>query len=185
MKCYGPIELAASFRTVRSNTLRIAEDIAEEHYAFSATPETRTVAQTLVHIAVSPRIHEQVHCVERRVTLEGFDFLSILAAVRAEEQATRSKTQIIALLRENGQRFAGWLESVTDDYLAERVAMRPGTAPPDKSRFEMLLAVKEHEMHHRGQLMVLERMIGVTPHLTLEFNARVARMAAAGANVRT
>lgn len=26
-----------------------------------------------------------------------------------------------------------------------------------KSRFEMLLGTKEHEMHHRGQLMVIER----------------------------
>ena len=30
----------------------------------------------------------------------------------------------------------------------------------------MILGVKEHEMHHRGQLMVMERMVGVVPHLT-------------------
>jgi len=35
-----------------------------------------------------------------------------------------------------------------------------------KSRFEVLLGTKEHEMHHRGQLMVMERMLGVVPHLT-------------------
>jgi len=30
----------------------------------------------------------------------------------------------------------------------------------------MLLSVKEHEVHHRGQLMLTERMLGIVPHLT-------------------
>ena len=38
--------------------------------------------------------------------------------------------------------------------------------PSQKTRFEMLLGVKEHEMHHRGQLMLIERMLGIVPHLT-------------------
>jgi uncharacterized damage-inducible protein DinB len=33
------------------------------------------------------------------------------------------------------------------------------------SRFDMILSVKEHEMHHRGQLMLIERVLGITPHL--------------------
>jgi len=30
----------------------------------------------------------------------------------------------------------------------------------------MLLGVKEHEMHHRGQLMLIQRLLGRVPHLT-------------------
>jgi uncharacterized damage-inducible protein DinB len=30
----------------------------------------------------------------------------------------------------------------------------------------MLLGTKEHEMHHRAQLTVIERLLGVVPHLT-------------------
>jgi len=37
---------------------------------------------------------------------------------------------------------------------------------PSQSRFEMLQSMKEHEMHHRAQLMVVERLLGVVPHLT-------------------
>ena len=44
--------------------------------------------------------------------------------------------------------------------------MPPGATPASKSRFEMLLSVKEHEMHHRGQLMVAQRVLGIVPHLT-------------------
>ena len=49
---------------------------------------------------------------------------------------------------------------------------------PPKSRFEMILSVKEHEMHHRGQLMLIERLIGVVPHLTRQMQERMAAMAA-------
>jgi uncharacterized damage-inducible protein DinB len=28
------------------------------------------------------------------------------------------------------------------------------------------MSVKEHEMHHRGQLMLIERILGIIPHLT-------------------
>ena len=51
--------------------------------------------------------------------------------------------------------------------------------PATKTRFEMLLGPKEHEMHHRGQLMTIQRMIGQVPHLTRQFQERMAAQAAA------
>ena len=67
-------------------------------------------------------------------------------------------------------------EGLTDAFLGESVKMMPGGQPPTKSRFELLLGVKEHEMHHRGQLMLVERMIGIVPHLTRDFQERMSRM---------
>ena len=54
--------------------------------------------------------------------------------------------------------------------------MPHGGTPPDKSRFEMILSVKEHEMHHRGQLMLIQRMLGIVPHLTRNMQDRLAQM---------
>jgi uncharacterized damage-inducible protein DinB len=179
MTYYGPKEMAASSRTVRKNTIAIANDIGEEHYGFSASPETRTVAQTLTHIALTPRLALQVHGVEKRTTMEGFDFPAFFGKLVAEEQTPRTKEQIIALLTEEGESFAKWLETLSDDVLGERVSFPGGMTPPDKSRFEMILGVKEHEMHHRSQLMVLERMIGIVPHMTREMQARIAAIMAA------
>ena len=179
MNYYGAADLAASFRTVRKNTLIIAEEIAEQHYGFRATPETRTIAQTLVHIAMVTKLPEQFHAVERRTTFEGFDFPSFFRGLMAEEQASRSKAQILDLLRESGDRFARWLDGLSDDFLGERVSMAAGMTPASRTRFEMLLGVKEHEMHHRAQLMLLERLVGMVPHLTREMQARMAAMQAA------
>jgi uncharacterized damage-inducible protein DinB len=176
MNYYGAKDLAESFRTVRKNTMMVAEDIGEQHYGFRATPETRSVGQTLVHIALSPKFTEQIHAVERRTTLVGFDFPALMGKMVADEQAPRNKAQIVALLKENGDRFANWLDTLTDEFLGEAVAMPPGMTPASKTRFEMILSAKEHEMHHRGQLMLMERMVGVVPHLTREMQARMAAM---------
>jgi uncharacterized damage-inducible protein DinB len=174
MTYYGAKELAEAFRTVRKNTVVIAEEIPEQHYSFRAAPETRTVAQTLVHIAAAQKLPEQIHAIERRRTLEGFDFPSLMKRILAEEQTARDKSQIIALLREEGERWAKWLESQSEEFLAERVQMPAVVGQGSKSRFEMLLGTKEHEMHHRAQLMLIERVLGMVPHLTRQMQERMA-----------
>lgn len=181
MTYYGAKDLASSFRTVRKNTIQIAEDIGEQHYGFRAAPDARTVAQTLVHVACMTRVPMQIHAVEKRTSMEGVDFMGMFGKLMAEEQTPRSKAEIIALLKDEGDKFAGWLEGVSDDFLADRVKMMPGMEPESKSRFEILLGAKEHEMHHRGQLMMMERMVGVVPHLTRQMQERIAAMSAAKA----
>ena len=174
MNYYGAKDLADGLRTVRKNTLIIAEEIPEVSYGFRAAPETRTVAQILTHIAVAPRMPEQIHAIERRTSLERFDFPGLMRSIVAEELTPRSKAQIIALLRGEGERWAKWLENQSDDFLAERVKLPAGITPGSKTRFEMLLSTKEHEMHHRSQLMLIERMLGIVPHLTRQMQERMA-----------
>jgi len=175
---YGSKELADSFRTVRKNTIVIAEEIPEQHYGFRASPETRTVAQMLVHIGVMPRLPEQIHFVERRTSFDGFDFFGYMGKLIAEEQVVRSKAEIVGRLRADGDKFARMLEGCSEDFLSQRVTYPQGMMPPSKSRFEMLLSAKEHEMHHRGQLMLMERLLGIVPHLTREMQARIATVQA-------
>lgn len=175
---YGAKDLAASFRTVRKNTMIVAQDIPEEKYSFRTSPDTRSVGELLSHIAVSHGFQHQVHAQERRTNMVGFDFPALMQKLSAEEKAPRTKEQTLELLRTSGEKWAGWLEGLTDDFLAERVTMPPGGTPPSRSRFDMILSVKEHEMHHRGQLMLIERMIGIVPHLTRDMHARIAAAAA-------
>jgi uncharacterized damage-inducible protein DinB len=181
MTYYGAKELAESFRTVRKNTLIIAEDIPEAKYGYRAAPELRSVTELLVHISSATGLQERIHGTERLTTLEGFDFPAFMTQAMAREKEPRSKAAVIELLRKDGDRFARWLDGLSEDFLAERVAFPAGMTPPSKNRFEMILGVKEHEMHHRGQLMLIERMLGVVPHLTREMQARIAAMTQAKA----
>lgn len=181
MNHYGGKELAASFRTVRKNTIQIAEDVPEDKYAFRATPDTRSVAETLVHIAVSGGFQEEVHIKRKLNSLAGFEFLPLMQQAAAEEKAPRTKQQIIELLRTGGEKWGSWLEGLDDNFLAETVAMPPNGPAPSRTRFDMLLSMKEHEMHHRAQLMLIERMIGIVPHLTKARQAFMANATAASA----
>ena len=66
MNYYGGKELAASFRTVRKNTITIAQDIPEEKYSFRPVRETRSVVELLAHIALSYSFQYKIHAEEHR-----------------------------------------------------------------------------------------------------------------------
>ena len=178
MTYYGGKELAAAFRTVRNNTIQIAEDIPESQYGFKPSPDTSSVAQTLAHIAVSTGFQSHVH--QNKITdMKTVKFMELMPVFKAAESKPRTKAELIAFLKSEGDSFASYLESLPEAFLAEQVVMPPGAEPAAKSRFEMLLSAKEHEMHHRGQLMTMQRMNGIVPHVTRAAQERMARMMAA------
>jgi uncharacterized damage-inducible protein DinB len=172
MLCYGAKDLARAYRTVRSNTVKAAEEIPESKLDFAPAPGTRTIRQLLTHIALSDSF-SSIHK-EKRTSFEGFNFPELLGKLTAEEQKPRSKAEVIAMLKERGEATASWIETLSDDFLAEPFNQPPGQAPATKTRFEMIMSMKEHEMHHRAQLMLVQRMIGQVPHLTRAMQERFA-----------
>lgn len=177
MTYYGSKELAASFRTVRDNTIKIAEEIPENKYDFRPAPDTRTVRDTLAHLAVSTGFQSHVHA-NRITDMSTLNFQELFQKFSAEESKPRTKAEVIAYLKDEGDAFASFVAGLSEQVLAEQVSMRPGMLPATKSRFEMLLSAKEHEMHHRGQLMTYQRLIGQVPHLTRQMQERMAAMMA-------
>jgi uncharacterized damage-inducible protein DinB len=175
MTYYGARELAESFRTVRKNTIQIAEDIPEDKYGFAAAKDLRTVEKLLTHIALSTEFPYRIHAVEKRTTMEGFDFPALMQELTASEAKSRTKAEVIELLKTQGEKWAGFVEGVSEDFLAESVSMPPGGSPPSRIRFEMMMSAKEHEMHHRGQLMLIERLLEIVPHLTRQMQERMAQ----------
>ena len=165
MALYGAADLARSFRVVRTNTIHVAEEIPEEHYTYRATPAVRSVGEMLAHVAMMTVSSQESHA--QRLSFMSFEhFAEGRQRMDAQARELTTKAKIIAALKENGERFATFLESLTDEVLAEQVGFPPPVSPPSKTRFEMLLSVKEHEMHHRAQLMLIQRLLGQVPHLT-------------------
>ena len=172
MTYYGARELAESFRTVRKNTIQVAEDIPEDKYTFRAAPDTMSVGEMLAHLACSTHWAQQCLFIEQKATVSMDDFGRWMGEIGTQQQALTTKAAIVDALKTNGEAFAQRLESASETDLGTPVVAPNAT----KSRFEMLLGVKEHEMHHRAQLFLIERMIGIVPHLT---RARQQRQAAA------
>lgn len=174
MTYYGARQLAHSFRTVRSNTIQIAEDIPADQYGFRPVPGVRSVAELLAHIAIAPRFNLAVH--GERITHVDFEYFGRSVARSAgAEQVLLTKEQVVAALREGGEEYAAFLDGLSEDVLAEQVTFPPPVKPASKSRFEMVLSSKEHEMHHRGQLMLMQRQLGIVPHVTRQREAFAAQ----------
>src|ERR1700741_1892931 len=112
MSSYGGKELASAFRTVRKNTIQVAEDIPESQYAHVAAPGCKSVAGMLAHIAASTQIWEEIHKKQRMTTLVGLDYFGIRGRMDADEAKPRSKAEIIEWLRTSGEEFAAWLETL-------------------------------------------------------------------------
>src|SRR5262249_57820835 len=109
MNLYGLKQLVESARTVRQNTILIAEDISESDYDYRPTPESRSVAETLVHIAVSPRAARILH---EEASLEDFDFGRLIRKSEIEEKRPRSKNEIVELLRAEGEAWRRCLDTL-------------------------------------------------------------------------
>src|SRR6516162_6049673 len=125
MTYYSSKDLADSFRTGRKNTTQIAEDIPESQYSFRASPDSRTVAETLAHIAQAPAFQHHVHS-NKVDDLTKLDFQELFQRFFAEEGKPRTKTEIVALLKTRGDEFALYIEQLPESVLAEQVAMPPG-----------------------------------------------------------
>ena len=177
MNYYGAQNMAASWRTVRNNTIQIAEEIPADKYEFRATADTMSVAEILAHMATNTLWGVKVNIAEKKnaVTMQEFGEFAGIAGAAAK--ALDNKEAIVASLKSNGEELARGLESLSDESLGQDVTLPGGS----KTRFEMLIGLKEHEMHHRGQLMIMQRLLGIVPHLTRARQERMAAMRAGAA----
>src|SRR6267143_743121 len=74
MNLYEPKHLADSMRVVRKNTIAIAEDIPEAQYDYRPTQDSRSVRETLLHMASMTLFDLRIHEEDKRTSMEGFDF---------------------------------------------------------------------------------------------------------------
>ena len=174
MTCYSGTDFGRAFRTVRMNTIQVAMDIPAEQWGFRATPESMSVHEILAHLAAATTWPLKLHGQDKKTFVTFEDFGAYIGASKAFEQACNTREAVLQALETEGEAFASFLDSLSEADLAERVGFPAPIDPPSKTRFEMLMGAKEHEMHHRAQLMVCQRLVGVVPHLT---RARQARMA--------
>ena len=54
--------------------------------------------------------------------MAGFDFPAMMAELGAKEAEPRTKSQVIAMLEDEGEIWATFLDGVSDEFLAETVS---------------------------------------------------------------
>lgn len=138
--------ITQDYRTVRDYVLRSAEKMPADKYAFRPTPEVRTFAQQIAHIAddqynlCAPARNEQRH-----------------AAYRAIETSLSGKTELIAALKSAFAYCDAAYDALTDPSAA---TLAPGT---DRTPFGMLNWNLWHTWEHYGNIVVYLRLNHLVP----------------------
>src|SRR5260221_11374142 len=112
MNPYTPKQLADSMRVDRKNTIVIAEDIPEAQYAYRPAPDSRSVRETLLHMASMTLFEFHIHEEQKLTSMEGFDLQPFFAGLPTNEKGSLPKAKIGAGLRDEGGRLRYLLEKV-------------------------------------------------------------------------
>ena len=166
--------IIALWKDVRSGLIQEVEKIPADQFSFRATPETRSIAELLQHIIESQKILVAETCRdEANVRRQSFADHSKEHAAGVREVADKQGlTDLLrsamddaeSCIRAHGDR---WEEPMTG------VDGRPTT----KGAF--LTFAFSHEMYHRGQLTVFERLLNIEPVLTGKLKKLFAQAGAA------
>ena len=154
-------EFLSQWRDARDGLIKEVERIPEDNLDFRAAAETRSVLELLYHVIESERMLVDETCRDdsdlRRLFTRPPD---------AEVRGAATKDAVVALLRSS---FAASQEKVLrfGDEKIEQVMV--GLRGAQVTKAAMLQFTLAHEMYHRGQLTVYQRLLGIEPALTEQF----------------
>ena len=150
-----------SWKDVRNGLIEEVEKIPDDQMEFRATPDTRSVAELLQHIVETQKILVGETCREEsNLTRQSF-------VAHAQEYApgvrdVADKQGLIELLRSSIEAAEGTVMAHADMW---DLPMNGLTGQPTTKGAILAFAIS-HEMYHRGQLTVYERLLSIEPALT-------------------
>ena len=161
--------LVKSWSEVRTGLINEASQIPEDQFGFRATPETRSVAELLQHIVQVQKLLVGEACRED-TNLMRQSFPDHIQEYAPEVAAVTDKNGLLELLRSSMETSEASIRGCGDG-LEQTMQRFDGK---EVSKLDFLNFAVAHEMYHRGQLTVYERLLGVEPALTQYFKKIVA-----------
>ncbi len=163
--------LIETWSEVRAGLVKEAAQIPENQFSYRPAPESRTVAEILQHIVEAQKmIVGETSRPDPNLMRQSFaDHIKEYAP---EVGAISDKNGLLELLRSSIETSEATLRSsyVDLNYTMRRFDQK------EVSKFEFLNFAIAHEMYHRGQLTVYERLMGVEPALTQHFKKLFAKV---------
>ena len=155
-------EMLDFWKDVRSGLIAELEQIPSEQFGFQATPESRSIAGIIRHILNSQEFLISELC--RPDTDFKRTPLRELAEKRAQEaHSDGNKEELIESLRATLKSAEVDLRTFGEVALSETM---PGQNGKMTSKLGILYMYITHEMYHRGQLTVYQRLLQIEPALT-------------------
>ncbi|HAA15232.1 MAG TPA: hypothetical protein DCE41_27465 [Cytophagales bacterium] len=135
-------ELIKKWRGNKRYTLKFIEVINEDQWTFRPAEGTKTYQSQLSHITTWLRTHSR-----------------FVTGVTLPKPATKTKEDLLQSLTEFFEAIEEYLQQAPAEDLAEIVALWYGKV----SKESVLLTMDNHLAHHRGQLVVYLRLVGLKP----------------------
>jgi len=150
-----------SWKDVRNGLIDEVEKIPDDQMLFRATPDTRSIAEILQHIVETQKILVGETC------RENSNLFRQSFAAHGQEYAVgvrdvTDKQGLIELLRSSMEAADASVVAHADMWNAP---MNGLTGQPT-TKGAILAFASSHEMYHRGQLTVYERLLKIEPVLT-------------------
>jgi uncharacterized damage-inducible protein DinB len=162
--------LIESWSEVRAGLIKEVSQVPEGQFSFRATPETRSVAELLQHIVEAQKMLVGEAC-RAETNLMRQSFADHIKEYAPEVAAVTDKNGLLELLRGSMETSEASIRGCGDGL--QQTMQRFDRKEVSKSDF--LNFAIAHEMYHRGQLTVYERLLGVEPALTKDFRKLFAK----------
>ena len=162
-------QIIDQWQDVRNGLIKEVELIPAQQITFKPAAESRSVIELLQHIVESERMLAGEMCRENTNFQRGF--VALMADHTGGVKDAKTKEAMIELLRssmgETKKRVLGF-----GDASFEKMMRR--FDGKECTKLAMLNFTVSHEMYHRGQLTVYERVLGIEPALTQLFKKMMA-----------
>jgi uncharacterized damage-inducible protein DinB len=156
--------IIGSWKEVRAGLLNEAEQIPADKFSFQATPDTRSIAQLLQHLIEAQKFLVGEAC-RPDTNLLRQSFADQIKHYAPGVSAVTEKEGLLNLLRMSMEEAEVQLRAAGVE-LNNTMKRFDGK---EMTKLAFLSFAIAHEMYHRGQLTVYERLLGIEPALTQRF----------------
>ena len=163
--------LVEDWKQVREGLIEEVNLIPADKLEFRATGEARTVAEVILHIVTSQKLLVGESC-RPDTNLFRAPFPELIKLHAGDVAPTSDKATLLAYLRGSMEDSENKLRSFGEVELSKTMKRFDGK---EVVKLNFLQFSISHEMYHRGQLTVYERLLNIEPALTTRFKKLISQ----------
>jgi len=163
-------EICEGWQDVRSGLIKEVELIPADQFGFRPADGSRSALEILQHIVEAERVICGEICRDD-TNLMRAPFLELIARYAGQAKEADTKDAILELLSGSLDETTQRIREFGDEKLEQTMTRFDGK---QLRKRVMLNFIISHEMYHRGQVTVYQRLLGVEPALTKFFKQLAA-----------
>ena len=156
--------VVSSWKEVRSGLIEEANQISADQFSFRPAPESRSIKELLQHLVETQKFLTGEICRTDTNLMRG-SFAEQIKNYAPDVRNVDDKDGLLNLLRASMDEAGANLIAASDE-MGKMMTRFDGK---EMTKLAFVSFAIAHEMYHRGQLTVYERLLGLEPMLTQRF----------------